>query len=480
MREFGRLSWIQTMLFTVWIFHLGIGGLAQAKAEIPTYVVNSKSATANALGIADHTVVATLPVRINPDGAATGLTLPIEGASQTPPIYIQYHVWFTRSSCPSFNPQADWWHWSWSPDHNPCETPFPGAPWLRELSSPGYPLIGPYDSSNDEVLRWHIRLAKAAAVSGFFVSVYSFCTVCTSSQRSYFLSNFSKMLDIAKEENFLLGIEDWQPLDLTDKETWKAEVQNQIDTFASHPAFLRINGKPAIWFNFYLQWMSLDELILFLDSRSTFWIIGGITLDQLRAFEQKSTQAQATQELTYNVPTTSGWSFVFPDFESELRNLTGAGFVSIAHGYPGFDERAIPDREERRFGLRNNGQILYDFLSASVRGEAQAVILESFNDFAEYTQFEPGFDIKQYRDTGQEVIYSGDPYRYLALLGDFKGVSWVTPMPPCSIVDPLLIQYDMTRCCSTWTDVINNYNVYVAGQASWTDVITCYNQYVSP
>ena len=385
-------------------------------------------------------------------------TLPI---GQTLPIYIQYHVWFTKGSCPSSNPEADWWHWSWSPDHNPCETPFPWAPWLMELSSPGYPLIGPYDSSNDKVLRWHIRLAKAAGVSGFFVSVYSFCTVCTPSQQEIFWSNFSKMLDIAEEEDFFLGIEDWQPLDLTDNETWKAEVQNQIDTFASHPAFLRINDKPAIWFSFDLQWMSLDELIQFLDSRSTFWIIGGITLDQLRTFEQKSTQAQATQLLTYNVPTTNGWSFLFPDFEGELRNLDCEGFVSIAHGYPGFDERAMPDREERRFGLRNNGQILNDFLSASVQGKAQAIILESFNDFAEYTQFEPGFDIQQYRDTGQEVIYSEDPYLYLSLLADFKGVSWVTPMPPCSIVDFSLLQYDMMQCAAPSEECVNAENLEV-------------------
>jgi hypothetical protein len=274
------------------------------------------------------------------------------------------------------------------------------------------------------------------------------------------------MLDIAKEENFYLGIEDWQPLDLTDKETWKAEVQNQIDTFGSHPAFLRINGKPAIWFNFYLQWMGLDELTQFLDSRSTFWIVDGMTPLQLNAFKQKSTQAQATYAVPYNYPTTSGWAFT-PDFESQLRNLASEGFVTIAHGYPGFDERAIPDREERRFGLRNNGQILNDFLSASVGGKAQAIILESFNDFAEYTQFEPGFDIKQYRDTGQEVIYSEDPYRYLEILADFKGVSWVTPMPPCSIVDSLLRQDNVVQCVLTISSTAGG-NVTTPGEGMFT------------
>jgi hypothetical protein len=33
--------------------------------------------------------------------------------------------------------------------------------------------------------------------------------------------------------------------------------------------------------------------------------------------------------------------------------------------------------------------------------------------------------------------------------------------------------------CSTWTDVVSNYNDYVNGSVNWTDVISCYNQYVS-
>jgi len=33
--------------------------------------------------------------------------------------------------------------------------------------------------------------------------------------------------------------------------------------------------------------------------------------------------------------------------------------------------------------------------------------------------------------------------------------------------------------CIAWSDVIEKYNIYVAGQAVWSDVIECYNQYAS-
>jgi len=44
---------------------------------------------------------------------------------------------------------------------------------------------------------------------------------------------------------------------------------------------------------------------------------------------------------------------------------------------------------------------------------------------------------------------------------------------------PVRIGQDETLC-STWDEVITQYNTYVSGQATWSDVITCYNQYVSP
>jgi len=34
--------------------------------------------------------------------------------------------------------------------------------------------------------------------------------------------------------------------------------------------------------------------------------------------------------------------------------------------------------------------------------------------------------------------------------------------------------------CTTWTDVISKYNLYVSGSANWDAVITCYNQYAAP
>jgi hypothetical protein len=303
-------------------------------------------------------------------------------------------------------------------------------------------LIGPYDSSNENVLRWHIQLAKAAGISGFFVSVYSWTGHPT------MWSNFEAMLRIAYEENFKLGIEGWHPnarIGETEEE-WKAEVLRQIDFFTEQSpyrdAFLRIQSRPAYWFDNY--WMEYDELLQFLDERNITWIFaGGRTIDELTLLNQQLVHSGVQQFVKYNWPTPSGWEFM-PNYLFKLidvRLREASGLLPFAHGYPGFDETRIapgPERPQVRFGLWNDGQTLREFLCKSLAGGAEMIFIESFNDWTEYTMLEPGIDIVNEFNIGQETIFDGDPYRYLKIIAEFKQKPWVTPLPPCEIIDPLL------------------------------------------
>ena len=40
----------------------------------------------------------------------------------------------------------------------------------RDIASGDYSLIGPYDQSDREVVRWHFCLAKAVGIDGFLCS----------------------------------------------------------------------------------------------------------------------------------------------------------------------------------------------------------------------------------------------------------------------------------------------------------------------
>jgi hypothetical protein len=288
-----------------------------------------------------------------------------------------------------------------------------------------------------------MRLAKAAGVDGFFVSVYSWVD-----PRAWTI--FQTMLDIAAEEGFALGVEDWMP-NPGETDAWKAEVLRQIDAFGGHPAFLRMNGLPAFWFNDFGPWTSGADLAQFLDSRRVHWILGGgFPPAQIAQLDQTLTQARVDQYISYDWPTTSGWA-ENADFVTGLRSMSALGLSAIGHGYPGYDERMLshdPGRAPPRYAPREGGAAITRFLSAALEGGASHVIFESFNDWLEYTMFEPGIDLQSLRDVGQDVVFGGDPYAPLRLLASFKGVDLAPPLPPCRIVDPRIASAGVVACDS--------------------------------
>lgn len=74
--------------------------------------------------------------------------------------------------------------------------------WRRDIwiGAPGdYPYIGPYDSTDAEVLRWQIRAAKAAGIEAFFLYM-------TDWQKDQTIT--SRLLDVAHQENFKIAFAD--------------------------------------------------------------------------------------------------------------------------------------------------------------------------------------------------------------------------------------------------------------------------------
>ena len=378
-----------------------------------------------------------------------------DSLSQTQ-FYVQYHTWWRTGACPTTNPRSTWSHWAWMASHNPCHQPFTNAPWLRETSSAGYPLIGPYSGQNGEVFRWHVRLAKASRIDGFFVSIFA--------TDAWTWAGFETALKVAYEENFKIGIEGWQPHESGSPtpQEWMNDVLKQIAAFAEDSpyasAFLRINGKPAYWFNYCRNWYgAIENLQTFLDTHQVFWILncGGQSNETLLGLNRSMTQSEVQQGVSYNAVYTTenetGKWWYNPNFSSDLASKKSAGLSAITHGLPGFDERLIANGADRigRYAPREKGDVLKNYLSSAVSNGAAIALLESFNDWVEYTQIEPGYDVVAYRNVGQEKIYDNDPYRYLRTFAHAKGVSWNSlEPPPCEIVDVLLRENGRTACAS--------------------------------
>jgi hypothetical protein len=399
-------------------------------------------------------------------------------------VYALLHIWYKAipmppSPCPPDERHGLWGlRWAWPPKaDNPCGT-IAGVPWLRQISSESYPLTGPYDSRNEDILRWQIRQAQAAGIDGFFVSTYSWQPHLLYLKDIFFgdtATGRKGILRIAQEEKFKVGIEAWGILDDPESRSftwwWEDMVEEHLDLIAAHPArdaYLTINGKPAYWI-ILPDWYGDYELRDFFDGteskpRNMSWIVrqkGTPTLNRVLKVNEGLRRSVVQYESRYDDPTTTGFRFNrnFGDDLTRIReNFMSKGMVPIAHAYTGYDERSgvVDPSYQGRWGERS---VIPKFLDAAAQARADIILVESFNEHAEGSHIEASLNIGRFRDMGQERDLFLDengqdaPYKYLDIIRRFNGMQeWVPPKPPpCSALDPLMREYNRagpkeTRC----------------------------------
>jgi glycoprotein endo-alpha-1,2-mannosidase len=168
---------------------------------------------------------------------------PARPAPPGPVVYAHYFNWFQTP-----DRGGTWKNWAWQgngPKHDPGTLRPDGR---RDIASVFYPLIGPYDSSDPDVIDYHIRSAKAAKIDGFFIDWYGV--------NSYEDSTLPLLLETGARHGFgfCVCFEDKAMFGYAYNVRSREEaVLNAIsnltyvlDTHATHPAYLRIDGKPVI------------------------------------------------------------------------------------------------------------------------------------------------------------------------------------------------------------------------------------------
>ncbi len=85
------------------------------------------------------------------------------GVRTQPLILAHYMPWYVAK------PASQVWGWHWTMNHFDPENEDDGR---RPIASHFYPLIGPYDSGDEDVLEYHLLLMKLAGIDGVIVDWY--------------------------------------------------------------------------------------------------------------------------------------------------------------------------------------------------------------------------------------------------------------------------------------------------------------------
>jgi len=277
----------------------------------------------------------------SPDPAAR----PTTAAARDPrPLLAYYYIWFSERS------------------------------WDRAKRD--YPLAGRYSSDDAEVLRSHVRQAKAAGITGFSVSWKS---------TELLDRRLELLLRIADEESFKLTIV-YQGLDVERQPLPVERVAEDLDLFveryAGHPA-LELFDKPlVIWSG---TWeFSAHQVELVTRTRRERLLV----LASERSPEGYARLAPFVDGNAYY------WSSVnpdtYPDYPGKLRAMGEAVRAHrglwVAPVAPGFDARLLGGRTVvERYGdftLRREW-------AAALASQPDALGLISWNEFSENSHVEP-------------------------------------------------------------------------------------------
>ena len=365
---------------------------------------------------------------------------------QRPMILAYYYTWYTTA----YGKHGKWSMWM---REAPC-TLYPEGtnaeiilypPAIRRIASCAYPLIGPYDSDTREVVRWHIRLAKAAGIDGFFVDVWGqLIDVC---RRAL----LDVILPLAEEEGFKIAIYDEAAQfheNINDNISWAAEY---LDLCKDSPAYLHIDGRPV--YGVYQVWdgrMTPEqgrEYFRGVEERAgdVFWVVdrvvarpggdrpdgiagfqvreGWAAVEDVDAFSQYATFSTVRE---YRPHVLAGW------YKQVVEEVHAMGRKAVVPVHAGLDSRAIQlDEVEGPEGThwtipRAEGRTFRGYLHAAGSSGADISTVTSFNEWPETTNVEPSMTWP-------------DPYLYLKILADYAGRCWqAPPLPPEDVLDPAI------------------------------------------
>jgi len=311
-----------------------------------------------------------------------------------------------------------WARWNWDACgvvHDPNYV-YPNG--KHDIASVYYPLIGPYDSSDESVIEYHIRLAQASGIDVFVVDWYG-----TRNFYDFPAQNrkFINILRIAESMNFGIAVdydatkfylgEPGQSISkalIPDRSEALQAIHEDlayvIKQFGGSPSYLKFNGKPVIFaFSNY-------------DLEPPKWgdIFGSLRKQGLDAFYVDM------QGNTKYYPYFQGFfPWIWADAiakgqtdsvsyinDAEQRLDAFARYRSVSWGlgvWPGFDDTGVGgwcyDRGILKIG-RAGGALYNQTWKAALRGAPSWIFIITFNDWSEGTIIEPS------REFGYQYLYS--------------------------------------------------------------------------
>lgn len=392
-------------------------------------------------------------------------------------VYMHYMPWFQTPSSQGGTGGSQWgWHWRMN-TQNPNVVDASGK---RQIASHYYPKIGAYDSTDPDVIEYHMLLMKYAGVDGVMIDWYG---VQGSNGDVGSLLNASNAI-VNETSQFGLGfsvvLEDRFARNIGDEQ---ANIRYLRDNYFNKQNYLKAgpNNSPLLPIFGPITFQSPAEWSQILPETGT--------NPEFLALPYQSGEAGTNADGEYSWPyqdqnTSNHLSHVRSFYTSRAPSLTTAGGVA----YPGFNDFYQPGGAGNTLFYipENDGQTLSDMLdlySLYESSNLDFLQLATFNDFGEGTMFEPtvetGFDYLKQIQQFTGVSYSEDELQliYRLYLARKKYTSSAPIEAQLDQVSTLLTQLEVDEATSLLDAVAPKGDYDADGDVDLADYLAWRNAY---
>ncbi len=377
----------------------------------------------------------------------------IEAASKlnitVPVMCREWHIWW-GAPYGQYTHNPIWTHWNNEKIYgvyNPATTieqTAPGSSWRRNLNCTGYPLLGPYDPAQPDIIRWQLESARNAGLECLHVHLWP--SLWDDGKDFTPIEIYDTVLDTAAKMNYPVAFHDeimFRRPNITKAQSVESSVKRTsmlLKRYAKHPGFYKIDGMPVYYFQNWSKWLSPEDMAKYFEAVEkeagpVYWMVEGpdnekvFSIPQVKMVFAHNNSWFLHAEPLYGMPP-HPWDKLMADLKraSELARKSNKKLGILV--YTRFN--ATHDRAEPGKGVipADDGMFFVESLKRMQEFKPDCIVLTQWNDFEECAFIEPAWDFDG---------FNGDPYRYCRIVAASMGKSFKpAPLPERSQLDPFI------------------------------------------